>query len=172
MRSNRFELPPASKARRISRTRISRAGWHVHAHLAPSPNADARPVDGRVELIVIHNISLPPSKFGGLDVQRSFANRLRSRDHPDYPGIGLLRVSALFFFRRDGRQSQFVSIQRRAWHAGESAWRGRGRCNDFSMGIEFEGADVRPYTGMQYQRLAKLVQAQMQRYPDISGVAG
>ena len=172
MRSNRFELPTAANQMRISRGRISPAGWHVHAHRAQSPNADARPADERIELIVIHNISLPPGKFGGRDVQRLFTNRLRMRDHPDYPAIGMLKVSAHFFIRRDGRLLQFVSTQRRAWHAGASAWRGRERCNDFSIGIELEGTDVRPYTGRQYRRLARLVQALVKRYPDICGVAG
>ena len=172
MRSNRFELPTAANVRRISRRCISPAGWHVHAHRVQSPNADARPADERIELIVIHNISLPPGKFGGRDVQRLFTNRLCIRDHPDYPAIGILKVSAHFFIRRDGRLLQFVSTQRRAWHAGASAWRGRGRCNDFSIGIELEGTDVRPYTVSQYQRLARLVQALVLRYPDICGVAG
>ena len=83
MRNNRFELPTACEGRRISGRRISLADWHVHAHRAPSPNVDARPVDERVELIVIDNISLPPGEFGGRDVRRLFTNRLRIRDHPD-----------------------------------------------------------------------------------------
>ena len=88
------------------------------------------------------------------------------------PAIGLLKVSAHFFIRRDGRLLQFVSTQQRAWHAGASAWRGRGRCNDYSVGIELEGTDARPYTARQYQRLARLVRALVVRYPAICGVAG
>ena len=52
---------------------------------------------------------------------------------------------------------QYVPINRRAWHAGESCYDGRDCCNDFSIGIELEGEDHTPYETVQYERLAQLV---------------
>ena len=155
-----------------SSTLISPTGWYRRARRLRSPNCDGRPSDAVTQLIVIHNISLPPGKFGGPDVERLFTNRLRASDHPVYADIAALRVSAHFFIRRSGVLVQFVSTADRAWHAGASAWRGRERCNDFSIGIELEGADDLPYTERQYGRLAALVRALVARYPLIYGVAG
>jgi AmpD protein len=42
----------------------------------PSPNFNARPMDADIQLIVIHNISLPPSQFGGGYIQQFFQNKL------------------------------------------------------------------------------------------------
>lgn len=151
---------------------ISAAGWHARAHRIPSPNADDRPVAASVELIVIHNISLPPGQFGGPHVARLFTNRLDAAAHPFFAHIAGLRVSAHFYIARSGALTQFVSTERRAWHAGASAWRGRVRCNDFSVGIELEGADTVSYTARQYQRLATLARHLCTRHPGICGVAG
>ncbi len=115
----------------------------------PSPNCDDRP-PGAIELLVIHNISLPPDVFGGDGVQRLFTNTLDSAAHPYYATIAGLKVSAHFFVRRDGQIVQFVPCLKRAWHAGESCWQGVSRCNDFSIGIELEGSDTVPYTDAQY----------------------
>jgi AmpD protein len=82
-----------------------------------------------------------------------------------------MRVSAHFFIRRDGAALQFVSCNRRAWHAGASSWQGRERCNDFSIGIELEGSDALPFSEAQYQTLLPLVAALRARYP-ITGIAG
>ncbi len=92
--------------------------------------------------------------------------------HPYYPTIGELRVSAHFFIRRDGELLQFVPCGRRAWHAGVSSWSGRERCNDFSIGVELEGTDDRPYTEAQYARLIDLARALRAAYPTLAGVAG
>ncbi len=155
-----------------SRHFINLAGWHVRARRVASPNVDGRPGGVAIELIVIHNISLPPGQFGGRAVEQFFTNRLRADAHPYFAQIAQLRVSAHFFITRDGRLTQFASTNRRAWHAGVSHWRGRDRCNDFSVGIELEGTDVRPYTAKQYVRLARLIRALVCRYPAIRGVAG
>ena len=80
-------------------------------------------------------------------------------------------MSAHFFVRRDGSLLQFVPCAARAWHAGESSWRGRPRCNDFSIGIELEGTDEIPYATPQYAMLARLVRALRRRYP-IEDVVG
>src|SRR5262249_32633409 len=81
------------------------------------------------------------------------------------------RVSAHFLIRRNGSLLQFVPCARRAWHAGESRWRGRERCNDFSIGVELEGTDATPYEPAQYATLARLTRALLRRYP-ITAIAG
>jgi AmpD protein len=150
---------------------IDDAGWHRHATRRRSPNCDDRPPGLPIDLLVIHGISLPPGRFGGDAVERLFTNRLDPAAHPYYAGLAGLRVSAHFLIRRDGTLLQFVPCGRRAWHAGASSWRGRERCNDFSIGVELEGTDTRPYTARQYERLARLVRALQRRYPivDLAG---
>lgn len=137
----------------------------------PSPNCDARPPGTDLSLLVVHGISLPPGRFGGDAIGRLFTNRLNPASHPYFASIAGLRVSAHFLIRRTGVLLQFVPCTARAWHAGESTWRGRSACNDFSIGIELEGTDDRPYTGAQYRTLSRLVQALATRYA-IRDVAG
>jgi AmpD protein len=124
-----------------------------------------------IELIVIHNISLPPGVFDGDAVIDLFTNQLDWDAHPYYQDIRGLKVSAHFFIRRDGTLIQFVPCMRRAWHAGVSSWQERERCNDFSIGIELEGTDDLPFTEVQYATLAPLVQLLKQAYP-IRAVVG
>ena len=125
----------------------------------PSPNCDERPAGEAVTLLVLHSISLPPGAYCGDAVERFFTNRLDAEAHPYFDGIKNLRVSAHFLVRRDGEIIQFVPTGRRAWHAGESMWRGRSRCNDFSLGIELEGVDDDSFEPAQYRRLAELLDA-------------
>lgn len=141
------------------------------ADFVPSPNCDDRPPGEAVRLAVVHAISLPPGEFGGDGVERLFTNRLDPAAHPYYEGVHALRVSAHFLIRRDGGLMQFVPCGKRAWHAGASAWRGRERCNDFSVGIELEGCDERSFTDRQYDRLAGLIRALRRVYP-IEDVVG
>lgn len=150
--------------------RIDPSGWLIGAEHLPSPNCDERPA-GEIELLVIHNISLPPGEFGGDGVQRLFTNTLDTSAHPYYRTISGLEVSAHFFIRRDGQVIQFVPCARRAWHAGASCWQGRTGCNDFSMGIEIEGSDFVPFTDAQYAALHDLTLALRAAYP-IRGIAG
>ncbi|MEZ5590661.1 MAG: 1,6-anhydro-N-acetylmuramyl-L-alanine amidase AmpD [Gammaproteobacteria bacterium] len=153
---------------------IDEQGWLDTARRHPSPNCDDRPPGTAIELIVIHGISLPPGKFGGPWIEDLFSNRLDPTAHPYFQEIYQLRVSAHFLIRRDAELIQFVSLQQRAWHAGVSCFQGRERCNDFSIGIELEGADTLPYTAAQYDRLARLITLLRQQYPSIpaSGLAG
>ncbi|MGZ5094780.1 MAG: 1,6-anhydro-N-acetylmuramyl-L-alanine amidase AmpD [Burkholderiales bacterium] len=130
-----------------------------------SPNCDERPADCAIDLLVIHAISLPPGEFGGSAIEDLFLNRLDPSAHPYYRGIADLKVSAHFLVRRDGALVQFVSCVRRAWHAGASSWRGRARCNDFSVGIELEGSDDAPFEAAQYDSLATLAQSLTHAYP-------
>lgn len=137
----------------------------------PSPHCDERPAGCAVELLVIHNISLPPGEFGGPGIIDLFMGRLDSGAHPYYATIAGLRVSAHFLIRRDGEVIQFVPCEKRAWHAGASSWRGRERCNDFSLGIELEGADETPFENAQYGALGALTRALQGRYP-IADIVG
>jgi AmpD protein len=151
--------------------RLTDDGLAEGVRYVASPNCDARPADTRIELIVVHNISLPPGEFGGSGIIDLFLNRLPRDAHPYYAGVAHLRVSAHFLIRRDGELVQFVPCARRAWHAGVSSWRGRECCNDFSVGIELEGADEIPFEDTQYERLRALIAALRVRYP-IAEVAG
>jgi len=116
-------------------------------------------------LLVIHNISLPPGEFGGDAVIQLFANSLDTKAHPYYAQLEGLKVSAHFFIRRNGEIIQFVPCSKRAWHAGASQWRGRERCNDFSVGIELEGTDAEVFTSKQYASLARLTRRLRRAYP-------
>ena len=136
----------------------------------PSPNCDDRP-QGAIELLVIHNISLPPGEYGGSGVQQLFTNTLDEAEHPYYKTVSGLKVSAHFFVRRTGDVIQFVPCVKRAWHAGESCWQGLTCCNDFSLGIELEGSDEVPFTDQQYDTLIQLTKALRAVYP-IRGIAG
>ncbi len=144
---------------------VDASGWLAAARRLPSPNCDARPEGRSIELIVIHNISLPPGVFDGDAVIDLFTNRLDWDAHPYYQGIRGLRVSAHFLIRRDGSLIQFVPCTMRAWHAGVSSWQGCERCNDFSIGIELEGTDETPFTDAQYATLNGLVRQLKQAYP-------
>ena len=145
--------------------KLDDAGLVAEARYLPSPNCDDRPVDAGIDLLVIHNISLPPGEFGGDAIADLFLNRLDPQAHPYYEGIANLRVSSHFLIRRDGALLQFVPCAKRAWHAGLSQWCGRERCNDFSIGIELEGADDLPFSDAQYECLSVLARALYARYP-------
>lgn len=147
------------------------AGWTRDAVGMPSPHHDARPDGATIDLLVIHNISLPPGEFGGRGIPDLFLGRLDCDAHPYYERLRGLRVSAHFLIRRDGAVLQFVSCLDRAWHAGQSEWRGRTRCNDYSVGIELEGTDDTPFDDRQYARLARLARSLLARYPivDVTG---
>ena len=125
----------------------------------PSPNCDARPAGSAVTLLLVHSISLPPGEYGSDAIERLFTNRLDPAAHPYFHEIFHLRVSAHFLVRRNGELVQFVPVNLRAWHAGESCWRGRGRCNDFSVGVELEGTDDSPFEPAQYRSVARLIAA-------------
>lgn len=151
--------------------RFDAQGWLGGVRRAPSPHCDARPAGAAVELLVIHGISLPPGRFGGPYIEDLFLGRLDPAAHPYFREIESLRVSAHFLVRRDAQVVQFVPCGLRAWHAGQSFWDGRERCNDFSVGIELEGTDDQAYESAQYQALVPLARALMAAYP-IRAVVG
>ena len=140
-------------------------GWLTSARKVVSPNFDARPTLESVSVVVLHNISLPPGRYGGGHVERLFTNRLDPGGHPFFERVCGARVSSHFFIDRQGRCTQFVSCLDRAWHAGASLFRGRPGCNDFSIGIELEGTDFEPFAESQYQALNALLAALESAYP-------
>lgn len=141
------------------RMRLDDAGWLSGCRHVASPNHDARPAGAEVTLLVVHSISLPPGVYGGDSIERLFTNRLDPEAHPYFRDIAGLEVSAHFLVRRDGEVVQFVAAGRRAWHAGVSRWRGRSRCNDFSVGIELEGSDSDLFEVAQYAALSRVSRA-------------
>jgi len=142
-------------------------GWLSTAGHRPSANCDERPQGSEIDLLVIHGISLPPGEFGEGWIEDLFCNQLDPAAHPSFVEICELRVSAHVLIRRDGSVIQFVPFDKRAWHAGESSFEGRERCNDFSIGIELEGTDALSYDLAQYRILAGLVCLLMRHYPRI-----
>ncbi len=144
---------------------INNEGWCMEAVRFDSPNQNERPKDQAIDLLVIHNISLPPGDFGGPYIADLFLNRLDCDCHPFFDQLRSLKVSSHFLIRRDGALIQFVSTDKRAWHAGVSSYRGRNGCNDFSIGIEMEGSDYVPFTHRQYDTLTSLTAALCLRYP-------
>lgn len=147
------------------------AGWWSGARASRSPNFGLRPPGTDVSLLVVHSISLPPGHYGGPEIEDFFLNRLDWSAHPYFESIRGLQVSAHFVVRRGGEVIQFVSCDRRAWHAGASSWRGRENCNDYSIGVELEGLEGETFEAAQYDALALLARGIARRYP-VTAVAG
>ena len=138
------------------------------AEQVQSPNYNERPSGEEISLLVIHNISLPPGRYGGGYIEQFFQNRLPIAVDPFFEEIKELQVSSHLLIERTGRIVQFVPFSKRAWHAGISEYQGRDGCNDFSLGIELEGTDDEPYTDIQYKQLAEVTRVIQQRYPAIT----
>jgi len=133
-----------------------------------SPYFNARPPQTPPELIVVHGISLPPGEFGGPWIDRLFTGTLPWDEHPYFKQIEGLRASCHVLIARDGALTQYVPFGERAWHAGVSEYRTRSGCNDFSIGIELEGADQTPYTDAQYAALTELLAVLLNAYPSLA----
>lgn len=138
------------------------------ARFVPSPNCDDRPPGVGVDVLVIHNISLPPGEFGGPYVEQLFCNHLDPARHAYFEEVCAMRVSAHFFVPRSGAPVQFVPVHKRAWHAGQSACLGRANVNDFSVGIELEGTDDSGFEDAQYVTLELLSGALMRTFPALT----
>ena len=136
-----------------------------------SPHCDDRPEGEKVSLLVIHNIALPPGEYGGPWIDDLFMGKLDPAAHPYFEEIAGLRVSSHYVIRRDGSLTQYVPEEKRAWHAGASSWKGRERCNDFSIGIELEGSDDVPFAEPQYETLVALTRELFARHGTLD-VAG
>lgn len=146
-------------------------GWYMPAIRLDSPNFGPRPEGACIDLLVLHSISLPPGQYGGGQVQDLFTNQLDWGTHPYFEQIRGLQVSSHFYIRRDGALWQFVSADDRAWHAGQSEYRGRTNCNNDSIGIELEGLEGDVFEDAQYLQLVNLCQHLRHRYP-IAHIAG
>lgn len=157
--------PKVAEPSPAARTPTWQQGWYAHARRLPSPNFGPRPPQARVDLVVVHSISLPPGQYGTGCVQRLFTNTLDWNAHPYFQGIRGLQVSAHFFIGREGQLWQFVSCDQRAWHAGASHYRGRDNCNDDSIGIELEGLEGQGFEEAQYDTLSSLCAAVLSHYP-------
>lgn len=143
-------------------------GWLDGAEQCMSPNFNLRPENTAIDLLVIHNISLPPGEFGGGYVQQFFQNKLDASLHPYFSTIAELKVSAHLFIERDGKITQFVPFGARAWHAGNSSFAGVADCNNYSIGIELEGTDDIPFSNAQYRALEKVSRQLMLTYPKLT----
>lgn len=143
-------------------------GWLDTARTVISPNYDERPAETPIDLLVIHGISLPRGEFDTPWIEALFTNTLDYGADASFAELLGLKVSSHLLIGRKGQLTQFVPLTKRAWHAGESEWQGRSRCNDYSIGIELEGCDDRPYSGRQYERLAEVAAALMKSYPGIT----
>lgn len=139
-------------------------GWYHHAQHLHSPFFNERPAVP-VDLLVIHNISLPAGQYGLPYIEQLFTGTLDCHAHSSFADLQGLEVSSHFLIKRNGQIVQFVSTEKRAWHAGASCFNGVANCNDYSIGIELEGTDEEPFTEPQYQALIKLSGDLMQHYP-------
>ena len=146
-------------------------GWWSRAVRLDSPNFGERPSHAKIDLLVIHSISLPPGVYGGPEIEALFTNQLDWDAHPYFASIRGMQVSSHFVIRRDGSLLQFVSCNKRAWHAGVSHYRGRDNCNDDSIGIELEGLEGETFDAAQYETLSMLCKKLVDNYP-IAHIAG
>ena len=144
---------------------INEHGIVTNATQIASPNFDDRPLSCTMDMVVIHNISLPPNIYGGNGIIELFTNKLNPSEHPYYAEIYTAKVSSHFLIRRNGALIQFVACTKRAWHAGASKWHDRERCNDFSVGIELEGSDFEAFEDAQYETLNTLLVSLKELYP-------
>lgn len=148
--------------------KIDATGWLLSSKLAPSPNFNQRPQGAEVNLLVIHNASLPEDVWGVDDIIALFQNKLDLSKDPSYASLAGREVSSHFLIARDGEIYQLVSVFDRAWHAGVSEFQGVANCNDYSVGIELNGSDHQPFTEEQYRSLAELTHAMMRCYPGLT----
>lgn len=149
---------------------IGKTGWieEVEPNVVKieSPNFDARPKSSIVDLLVLHNISIPLGVYGGGEIESLFVNRLNT-SKKIFKSLHGLKVSSHFLVKRAGVIIQFVSICDRAWHAGSSSFLGKKNCNDYSIGIEMEGTDFEPFTELQYSMLNGLIKSISDFFPSV-----
>jgi len=146
-------------------------GWLKNVNRIESDNFNQRPTLKKDFLVVIHSISLPPGQFNNSFIEDFFQNKLNPNLHPYFETIKDLKVSAHFLIKRTGELIQFVSCHNRAWHAGESSWKGMSNCNDFSIGIELEGTEIESYEEIQYKVLLNLL-VQLKKEYNIIDIVG
>lgn len=156
---------------RLKNISIEEDGWAKGVLISLSSHFNERPEGVVPSLVILHNITLPPGEFGTGDVRALFLGTLDTTKDERLADLEGLRVSSHFFVSRAGVIEQFVSCEKRAWHAGISSFMGRDNCNDFSIGIELEGTDDVDFEAAQYRSLVKLLTALAKRYK-IDAVVG
>jgi N-acetylmuramoyl-L-alanine amidase len=97
----------------------------------PSPSCGRRPAKGAIDMLILH--------YTGME---SAADALMRMCDP------AARVSAHYMIDENGEIYRLVEEAMRAWHAGESWWRGATNINDRSIGIEL----VNPGHAFGYRR--------------------
>lgn len=142
--------------------------WLSQVTKVSSPNFDERSNPPDISLIVVHCISLPPGQFGEIYISQLFCNQLNPDEHPYFKEIYQLKVSAHLLIKRDGEIIQYVAFNKRAWHAGVSEYKGKTKCNDYSIGIELEGIETQAYTDQQYKQLSQVIKILIRHYPGLS----
>jgi N-acetylmuramoyl-L-alanine amidase len=85
----------------------------------PSPNCDDRPAGQKVDILVLHYTGMPDA-----------GQALRRLRDPQ------AKVSAHYVIDEAGKIYRMVPEEKRAWHAGISAWQGERDINARSIGIE------------------------------------
>ena len=146
----------------------AQTGLVSSAKLIASPNHDERPTGTKIDVLVIHAISLPPQCYGEEFVEDYFTNRLDRNAHPYFLEIAVRKVSSHFFIKRGGEITQFVPTHLRAWHAGKSSFRGQHAVNNFSIGVELEGCDEHEFEDAQYLTLSSLTKCLQVDFPLIT----
>ncbi len=148
--------------------------WLNSAVIKKTVNFDDRKKQNDIELIVIHNISLPPNKYKGAYIEDFFCNNLDTKADPYFETIKDLKVSSHLLIKRDGEIVQFVAFNKKAWHAGQSIYKGKENCNEFSIGIELQGSDYENFEDKQYQVLKDVIQSLCDNYPklNVKNIAG
>ena len=124
--------------------------------LVETSNYSDRTDECDIRLIVIHCISLPPKIYGNSYIEDFFCNKLNTDDNEYFREIKDLKVSSHILIKRTGEIIQFVPLNLRAWHAGESSYKGVEDCNNYSIGIELEGTDCDVYSNEQYESLIQI----------------
>ncbi len=118
---------------------------------APSPNWNERPAGAAIDTVVLH--------YTGMQSGAAALERLCDP---------LAEVSAHYLIEEDGRLYRLVDEEKRAWHAGVSAWQGRSNINHYSIGIEIVNPGhefgYRPFPSRQIDTLIALLSGIKKRH--------
>ncbi|MBL0320341.1 MAG: N-acetylmuramoyl-L-alanine amidase [Alphaproteobacteria bacterium] len=117
----------------------------------PSPNFSSRPDGGDIDMVVLH--------YTGMRTGEDALERLCDKES---------EVSSHYLIAEDGTIYQLVQDDKRAWHAGQSAWRGKDQCNNRSIGIEIVNPGhewgYRPFPAAQMQSVLRLCKELIRKY--------
>ena len=88
-----------------------------------SPNFDKRKKGSKIKYIIIH--------YTAMRTDIEALNFLCNKKN---------KVSSHFLINKSGKIYKLVNLQNRAWHAGESYWKGERDINSNSIGIEIDNS--------------------------------